>query len=297
MTMLSAFFVAALAVASSTAMPKRDADPLPEVATKLGLTDLVKDVAKAGLKDTLESAGPFTLFGPTNKAFHKLPDWAKKAMKNVTVLAKVLKYHVIPGKFYSKVARNEHQFDTLQGEKLRINIYDVHNATVATAQCTPIDIYQLNKEASNGLIHVLNGVMIPPGGNINVILGDQSIFSTLVKAVKVAGLVSTLSGPGPLTLFAPTDEAFAKLPHGTLEKLWKEPEKLAELLKYHVVSGTLCSPGLSSINVKTEQGQDIYIKVSKDGIVVNASKVISPDGSVTNGVIHGIDTVLLPPGF
>ena len=100
----------------------------------------------------------------------------------------------------------------------------------ATAQCAPIDLGRVDKMASNGIIHVLNAVMIPPAGNIVSTLAACPVFKTLVEAVKVAGLVDTLSSPGPFTLFAPTDKAFDKLPPGTLEKLLKNPTELASEL-------------------------------------------------------------------
>lgn len=272
-------------------------DPIPAVATNLGLTDLVQFVVKAGLKDTLESAGPFTVFGPTNDAFANLPDWLKKEVANVTVLGEVLKYHVLAGKVESKSLANELQVPTVEGNKLRINLYTKEGKSVATAQCAPIDLTRVDQAASNGVIHVLNSVMIPPHGNIVATALACPAFKDLVKAVAVAGLAPTLAGPGPFTLFAPTDKAFAKLPPGTIEKLIHNPKELAKILEYHVVSGTFCSAGLSSGKVKTVNGAEVSINVSADGVVVNESKVIMADGSVTNGVIHAIDTVLLPPGY
>ncbi|RUS85629.1 hypothetical protein EGW08_006641, partial [Elysia chlorotica] len=111
------------------------ADPIPKVAQDLGLTDLVSSVVKAGLAPTLESAGPFTVFGPTNDAFFKLPEWVKKEVANVTVLAEVLKFHVLSGKVESKSLKNELEVATVEGSKLRINLYTKDSKTVATAQC------------------------------------------------------------------------------------------------------------------------------------------------------------------
>ncbi|GFR92078.1 transforming growth factor-beta-induced protein ig-h3-like [Elysia marginata] len=273
------------------------AGPIPDVAAKLGLTDLVDAVVAAGLKDTLDSAGPFTVFGPDNDAFANLPEWAKEMLKNVTILTDILTYHVLSGKVESKSLANELVVDTVEGKKLRINLYTVDGKQVATAQCAPIDLTRVDQAASNGVIHVLKDVMYPPPGNLVVLLSKIKVFSTLVEAAQVAGLVDTLAGPGPFTLFAPTNNAFAKLPPGTIEKLLANPTELAKILKYHVLSGTYCSAGLSSGNVETVEGQDVKITVSADGVVVNESKVIAADASVTNGVVHAIDTVLLPPGY
>ena len=122
-------------------------------------------------------------------------------------------------------------------------------------------------------------------------------FTTLVAAVKAAGLVDTLKGPGPFTVFAPTDAAFAKLPPGTLEMLLK-PEnkaKLASILTYHVVPGTVMSQDVVKLNsAKTVAGGDLAIKTVNGGVMVNNAHVAKADVRASNGVIHVIDTVLLP---
>jgi len=122
-------------------------------------------------------------------------------------------------------------------------------------------------------------------------------FNTLVAAVKAADLVGTLKGEGPFTVFAPTDEAFAKLPAGTLEMLLK-PEnksKLQSILTYHVVSGKVMSQDVVKMtSAKTVQGSNIAIKVSGDGVMLNNAHVIKTDVEASNGVIHVIDTVMLP---
>ncbi len=122
-------------------------------------------------------------------------------------------------------------------------------------------------------------------------------FTTLVAAVKAAGLVDTLKGPGPFTVFAPTDEAFAKLPPGTLDSLLK-PEnkaKLVSILTYHVVPGTVMAADVVKLkSAKTVEGQSLMIKVVKGKVMVNNATVTKTDIVASNGVIHVIDTVLLP---
>jgi uncharacterized surface protein with fasciclin (FAS1) repeats len=123
-------------------------------------------------------------------------------------------------------------------------------------------------------------------------------FGTLVAAVKAAGLVETLKGPGPFTVFAPTDEAFAKLPKGTVEDLLK-PEnkaKLASILTYHVVSGKVMSKDLAGKTMKSKSvnGAEISIDATKD-VMIDKAKVVTADIEATNGVIHVIDSVILPP--
>lgn len=119
-------------------------------------------------------------------------------------------------------------------------------------------------------------------------------FKTLVAAVKAAGLVDTLKGPGPFTVFAPTDEAFAKLPAGTVEALLKDKVKLGKILKYHVVAGAVAAKDVKSGMVPTVEGQSITVKADSGGVMVDNAKVVATDVLATNGVIHVIDTVIIP---
>jgi uncharacterized surface protein with fasciclin (FAS1) repeats len=121
-------------------------------------------------------------------------------------------------------------------------------------------------------------------------------FSTLVAAVKAAGLAETLSGPGPFTVFAPTNEAFAKLPKGTVEELLK-PEnkaKLTAILTYHVVAGKVMAADVKTMMAKSVQGSELDVKVGAGGVTVDDAKVLKTDIVGSNGVIHVIDTVLMP---
>ncbi len=118
-------------------------------------------------------------------------------------------------------------------------------------------------------------------------------FSTLVAAVKAAGLVETLKGAGPFTVFAPTDEAFAKIPKATLEGLLADKDALTKVLTYHVVSGKVMAADVKAGHVKTVQGTDVAM-ATEGGVTVNGAKVVSADVGASNGVIHAIDTVLMP---
>jgi uncharacterized surface protein with fasciclin (FAS1) repeats len=119
-------------------------------------------------------------------------------------------------------------------------------------------------------------------------------FKTLVTAVQTAGLVDTLKSPGPFTVFAPTDEAFAKLPPGTVEALLKDKAALTKVLTYHVVPGRVLAKDVPTADVKTVQGQTVALKKDASGVTVNNAKVVAADVVATNGVIHVIDTVILP---
>jgi uncharacterized surface protein with fasciclin (FAS1) repeats len=118
-------------------------------------------------------------------------------------------------------------------------------------------------------------------------------FKTLVAAVQAAGLVDTLKSPGPFTVFAPTDEAFAKIPKETLDALLKDKAALAKILTYHVVSGKVMAKDVKPGMVKSVQGQDITLATA-GGVTVNGAKVVAADVAASNGVIHAIDTVIMP---
>jgi uncharacterized surface protein with fasciclin (FAS1) repeats len=119
-------------------------------------------------------------------------------------------------------------------------------------------------------------------------------FKTLVTAIKAAGLVDTLKGPGPFTVFAPNDAAFAKLPAGTVEALLKDIPKLKSVLTYHVVAGKVMAKDVKTGEAKTVQGQTVALKAEGGKVTVNGANVVSADVAASNGVIHVIDTVILP---
>jgi uncharacterized surface protein with fasciclin (FAS1) repeats len=119
-------------------------------------------------------------------------------------------------------------------------------------------------------------------------------FKTLVKAVQEAGLVDTLKGEGPFTVFAPTDEAFAKLPPGALQGLLKDKTKLAQVLTYHVVAGKVMAADIKPGQVKTVEGQPVRLQVKGGEVMVNNAKVTQADVVASNGVIHVIDKVIMP---
>jgi uncharacterized surface protein with fasciclin (FAS1) repeats len=119
-------------------------------------------------------------------------------------------------------------------------------------------------------------------------------FKTLVKAVQAAGLADTLKGDGPFTVFAPTDAAFAKLPAGTVEALLNDKQKLTQVLTYHVVPGKVTAAQVKAGDVKTVQGQSLRVRMDGDAVMVNNANVTKTDIMASNGVIHVIDTVVLP---
>ncbi len=134
------------------------------------------------------------------------------------------------------------------------------------------------------------------GKDIVALASGADNFKTLVAAVKAAGLLETLQGEGPFTVFAPNDAAFAKLPAGTVEGLLKpeNKDKLIAILKYHVISGKVLAADVKTSEAKTVQGQSVNLVVSAEGVTVDNANVIKTDLLANNGVIHVIDTVILP---
>lgn len=268
------------------------APTIAEIAAADGRFDtLVAALDAAGLVDTLSGDGPFTVFAPTDDAFAALPEGTVEALlADIPTLTDILLYHVVSGSVPASAVVNLTQAQTVQGSPVVISTSDgvmVNDASVTQADVT----------ASNGIIHVIDTVILPPAADIVDLAVANGNFETLAAALTAAGLIETLQGDGPFTVFAPTDEAFAALPAGTVASLLADIPTLTDILLYHVVPGLVVSGdvvGLSSAT--TVQGSDISIAV--DGMVMlnDNANVIVTDVLATNGVIHVIDSVILPPG-
>ena len=150
--------------------------------------------------------------------------------------------------------------------------------------------------AMSGFIGIAHADSKPASKDIVAVAAGAGSFNTLVAAVKAAGLVETLQGTGPFTVFAPTDEAFAKLPKGTVEDLLKpeNKEKLVAILTYHVVAGKVMAADVKTMKAKTVNGKELDVKVTDGVVTVDNAKVVKTDVAASNGVIHVIDTVVLP---
>ncbi len=256
---------------------------------------LAAALGAAELVDALKGDGPFTVFAPTDDAFAKLPKGTVEELlkpENKAKLAAVLTYHVVPGKVMAADVVKVTGANSLNGQRIDVKAGDA-GVMVDGAKVIKTDI-----ACSNGVIHVIDSVILPVGDSIPAVAEKAGKFGTLLAAVKAAGLAEVLSGEGPFTVFAPTDEAFAKLPKGTVEDLLK-PEnksKLVEILKYHVVKGRVYSPeAVKAGKADTLQGSGLVIKVEGGNALVNNAKLVMTDIDAGNGVIHVVDTVLLPP--
>ncbi len=150
------------------------------------------------------------------------------------------------------------------------------------------------EQSKNTSANQQGGTHTPPSKNIVDTAIAAGNFKTLVAGIKTAGLTETLTGKGPFTVFAPTDEAFKKLPHGALDALLKDTAKLKAVLSYHVVAGQISAKDLKSGEVMTVQGSALTAVVSSSGVQVNGAHVKQADIAAMNGLIHVIDAVIMP---
>lgn len=290
------FFSLALAAVSSFGSFALAADKdIVDTAVGAGsFKTLAAALGAADLVSALKGAGPFTVFAPTDAAFAKLPAGTVEGLlkpENKAKLAAILKYHVVSGKVMAADVVKIKGAATLNGQRVDVKV-DGSTVSIDAAKVEKADI-----SCSNGVIHVIDSVILPSSDNIPAVATSAGKFNTLLAAVKAAGLVETLSGPGPFTVFAPTDEAFAKIPAATLADLLK-PEnkaKLAGILTYHVVPGRVYSEAaVAAKAAKTVQGSSVTIKVNGKDAFVDDAKIIATDVDASNGVIHIIDSVIMP---
>ena len=279
---------------------------------------LLTAATAAGLAETLQSDGPFTVFAPTDEAFAALPEGTVESLlADPEALADILLYHVVSGEVLAADVVGLDSATTVQGSDVAISV-DGSSVMVNESNVTATDI-----AASNGVIHVIDAVLIPAAdGAAGEAMGDDmssedmsdgdmaaeamgtivdvaisaGTFETLLTAAEAAGLAETLQSDGPFTVFAPTDEAFAALPEGTVESLLADPEALADILLYHVVSGEVLAADVVGLDsATTVQGSDVAISVDGESVMVNDANVVATDIAASNGVIHVIDAVILPP--
>jgi len=257
---------------------------------------LVAALGAADLAETLAGEGPFTVFAPTDDAFGQLPEGTVEALlEDIPALTDILLYHVVSGEVMAEDVVQLESAETLLGESVNIRV-EMDMVYINDAQVIIRDIM-----ASNGVIHVIDTVLLPPaeeeplGSIVDIAVADGR-FETLVAAVGAAGLAETLSGEGPFTVFAPTDDAFDKLPEGTVEGLLEDIPSLTDILLYHVVEGAVLAEDVSELFMaETLLGEFVSIRVQEGNVYINDAMVIITDIMADNGIIHVIDTVLLPP--
>jgi uncharacterized surface protein with fasciclin (FAS1) repeats len=253
---------------------------------------LAAALKQAGLVGTLQGKGPFTVFAPTDEAFARLPEGALARLllpQNKHALVRLLTYHVAGGRRDAAHLSRTRRVATLNGQAVR----PAHRGRALFVNASRVVTADI--ACSNGVIHVIDRVLMPATDDLLETAAGAGKFKTLAAAVKAAMLAEALKGEGPFTLFAPTDEAFRKLPRHTLESLLKPENRpaLARILKYHVVKGRKDSAAvLASRSLTTLEGSRLHVN---PGPAVNQSRLIETDIDASNGIIHVIDRVLTPP--
>jgi len=260
------------------------------------LDTLVTALKAADMVAPLEGEGPFTVFAPSDEAFAGLPVGKLNSLlmpQNKEELAGILKYHVVEGRLTADQIAEKGSLETLAGARLKVT---VENGTVIVngASLTKADI-----GASNGIIHVIDKVLMPPAAKniVETATADKDL-KTFVTALKAADLVEPLQDEGPFTVFAPTNAAFAKLPPGKLDSLLmpQNKEELAGILKYHVVEGRLTADQIAEKgSLETLAGARLKVTVENGKVMVDGASLTKADIGASNGIIHVIDGVVMPP--
>jgi len=256
-------------------------------------TTLETAVIAADLDVPLSGDGPFTVFAPTDDAFNALPADALDIllMDPTGDLARVLLYHVLGSEVMSTDLMDGMTSTTLLGQDITVSI------TGTTVMINDATVTVTNIPATNGVVHVLDAVLSPPASTIVDVVVNSPVHTTLETAVIAAELDDDLSGDGPFTLFAPTDDAFDALPPDVLDELLVNPTgDLANILLYHAASGEALSTDLmDGMAVPTLLGDDINVTINGADVIIDDAQVVVANIRTFNGVVHVIDAVLTPP--
>lgn len=288
---------------------------------------LVTALEAAGLVETLQGEGPFTVFAPTDEAFDALPEGTVEALlEDVPALTEILQYHVVPEELLVEDLSAMESVTTLLGEDVTIALENGNMTLNDEALVVISDV-----QTTNGVIHVIDAVLIPPEGvpsptegnetpteegvsavaeempptppgtpmdeceDVVAVIVADGRFGTLVTALEAADLVATLKEAGPYTVFAPTDEAFAALPPGTVEGLLEDIPALTRILGYHVLQGAYTAEDLVSMGtVETVSGDELTVSQTDGNVAVDGGQVVGTT-EAPNGIVHVVDAVLIPP--
>ena len=274
-----------------------ETEDIPTNAAATGVHDsLVAALTHADLVATLQGAGPFTVFAPTDAAFTAAGiDLASfdTDEENAT-LSDILLYHVYSGAVASADVTDGLTVTMVNGDDATFAVAADGTVSVGGATVTTADV-----PASNGVIHIIDTVLTPPADLVDIpaVATSTGVHTALVSALAQANLVATLQGTGPFTVFAPTDAAFtdAGIDLSSFDTD-EENATLVDILTYHVVSGSVLSTALTDgLTATALNGDDVTFTVNADGVKVNDANVVTADVAASNGVVHVIDKVLMPP--
>ena len=310
--LLKSTMMVAMAIAMLTfAGCKDDDDPQPGTGNDIMdvaratpvLSTLVTAIETAGLSSTLKGDGPFTVFAPTNAAFDNLPDGVlDDLLANPAILAQILQYHVVAGKVMSADVATGSVPTLLSGASIDVVVDGAQITLNGLSNVIGADV-----DASNGVVHLIDEVLIPatielPKDNIVEIAQATPELSSLVAILtKFPDLVTALSSDGTYTVFAPTNDAFAALLTAIGQTSVDDvPESvLRTILEYHVISTAAIMSGDLSDGQTAEalSGEEITVKIDDLGVFISDAKVAQPDVEASNGVVHLMEDVMVPPSI
>jgi transforming growth factor-beta-induced protein len=271
----------------------------PEDVTAIAIaspdhTILVEALTAADLVGTLQGDGPFTVFAPTNDAFvaalNALGLSKEELFADKELLTDILLHHVVSGTVLSTDLANG-EVATLNPDGADVTVDISNGVMIDNAKVTAADLI-----AGNGVVHVIDAVLVPSYDDVTEIAINSDVHTILVEALTKADLVGTLQGEGPFTVFAPTDDAFAKLlaSNSSWDTLDDIPvATLKSVLLNHVVNGKVLSTDLANGTVTTLSPGSVTVDLS-DGVKIDAANVTGADLEAGNGVVHVIDAVLVP---
>jgi len=299
---LPAFAAAALATvalvdrSTATAVdPAAQSKTIVDIAVGTGQHEtLVAAVKAAGFVDALSGSDELTVFAPTDAAFGALESGTVDTLlkpENLDTLREVLGFHVVPGRVTAADVMRETELRTLCGQRLVVE-NRADGVFVGGAKVVAADV-----EADNGIVHVLDTVLLPATEDVVTVASNAGAFGTLLTAVRAADLVDAINGDTPLTILAPTDDAFAALDQGLLGSLL-EPDnqaKLQNVLKLHVIPGRYSALELAAFGtVETLAGERLPVRVIDGRIHVGGAALTGNDVESTNATVHVLESVVLP---
>jgi len=252
---------------------------------------LAAAILACNLGGTLSGPGPFTLFAPTDAAFNALGTGVvANLLQNLPLLTDILKHHVVGDSLVSTLLTNNLLVETLFGSDVKVTVVGT-SIYIDDAFVTVEDYI-----ADNGVVHIIDAVLSLPTNTVYDIVSNSDNHATLKTAIDLCDLDEALDGPGPFTLFAPTDAAFDALDPGVLTALLSDIPQLTNILKHHVVTDSVMSFTLVNNQVvPTLLGTDITVTITNGDVYIDNALVTVEDNIADNGVVHIIDAVLLPP--
>lgn len=268
---------------------------LLETVQELGLSQFSQTAERNGLSDILRHQGAFTVFAPSDEAFREATGFDRMLLDPRNGTETLLKYHIAPGKLPLNAfkARNQKFVTIYKDQRIRVNKYAYGVATVNCAR-----IIRPDETATNGIVHVIDKVVKPLDmeGNLAERIFSDDKYSQFQMALFVSDMVNQLREvDAGYTVLAPTDAAFAKLPSDLLDRILTDADTAEKVIRHHVVKGVFCGDAIVvSVGLKTLDDSQVLFRCSRNGLTANNARVVEQDILASNGVIHGIDQVLIP---